>query len=271
MFIILLFIFVMGLVWGSFLNVVIYRSAKGKSFAQGRSICPKCKTQLPWRYNIPLLSFFLLGGRCGFCHKKISWRYPFIEFSTAVMFMWWYLVGMGFFQLIGSPWQVIQPIFWLVVGMVLLVIFMSDLFYGIIPLGVNMFLFSVVLFYRVTLVGFGLMNGRDLFNALLSAVVLGIIFISLQRLTKIFKGVDGIGWGDIILSPALGLLLGWPKVMVGMFAAVTLGGLLSVILLLSGKKSLGQTIPFGPFLVVGTVIGLIWGASIWSWYMGMLQ
>lgn len=268
---ILLFVFVNGLVWGSFLNVVIYRSAKGKSFAKGRSICPKCKKQLPWRYNIPLLSFLMLKGRCGFCHKKISWQYPFIEFATAVMFVWWYLVGMGFFQLIGSPWQIIQPIFWLVVGMIMLVIFMTDLFYGVIPLGINMFFFSLVLFYRVSLVGFNLMNGRDLFNAVLSGIVLGLTFIGLQKITKLLKGVDGMGWGDILLSPTLGLLLGWPKVMVGMFMAVIIGGIVAAGLIFGGKKTLGQTIPFGPFLILGTVVGLVWGGGIWSWYMGMLQ
>jgi len=261
----------MGLVWGSFLNVVIYRTTHGKSPADGRSRCTKCKKIIPWRYNIPLLSFLWLRGKCAFCGKKISWQYPFIELMSGLMFVWWYLVGMQFFRLIGSPWQLLQPVFWLIVGMILLIIFMTDLLYGVIPLSVNLLFFSLVLLYRVILVAFGQMTVADLWLSALSAFGLSMFFIFLQKITKFIKKVDGLGDGDIALSPALGLLLGWPKIAVGIFMAFVIGSIVGIALIGFSKKKFNQTIPFGPFLVIGAVIALVWGGSIWSWYIGMLQ
>ena len=140
---VIVLLFIMGLVWGSFLNVVIYRTAHGQSPMEGRSICPKCGKAIPWKYNVPLFSFFLLGGKCAFCHKKISWQYPLVELVSGLLFVWWYLMGAQFFRLIGSPWHLVQPVFWLVVAMVLLTIFMTDLLYGVIPLSINLFFFSI--------------------------------------------------------------------------------------------------------------------------------
>lgn len=265
-----LFVFLFGLILGSFLNVVIYRSSRGMSLG-GRSICPKCKHVIAWYYNIPLLSFLFLRGRCAYCHKKISLRYPAIELLTGLMFVWWYVVGFNFFNLFGNPWTVVQPIFWLLVGMVMLTIFMTDLFYGVIPLGVNIFLLVLVLFYRVSLVSFGLMQRTDFVHTLLSGVGLWLFFVILQKLTRAIKGVDGLGGGDITLSPALGLLLGYPKVIVGTLLSFVIGAIFGSVLMLMGKKKMSQTIPFGPFLVVGTALALLFGNWLWEWYFGMLQ
>jgi len=264
------FIFVMGLVWGSFLNVVIFRMSHGSSPLSGRSICPKCKHQLAWFYNIPLLSFLWLRGKCAYCHKKISVRYPLIEALTGVLFVWWFLVGFNFFKLVGSPWSFIQPVFWLIVGMVMLAIFMTDLLYMVIPFSLNLLLFSLALFYRVGLTGFGIMQEGDLVKAVLSGLGLCLLFVTMQVLTKKIKHVDGFGLGDIYLAPALGLLLGWPKILPGVFCSFVLGALVGIILMIFGKKKLGQYLPFGPFLIAGTVFALVWGGQVWSWYMGLL-
>lgn len=271
MFLIIFFLFVMGLIWGSFLNVVIYRTSHNLSPAKGRSICPKCKKTIPWKYNIPLLSFIWLRGRCANCHKKISLRYPAIELMTGVLFVWWYLVGSSFFRLFGNPWFVVQPIFWLVIGMILLTIFMTDLLYGVIPLSINMTLFTLVLLYRVGLTSFGIMTGSDLLMAFISGIMLGLLFLSLQKITKLIKGVDGMGDGDIVLSPALGLLLGWPKILIATFFAFAIGAVVGVVLILLKKKKMSNSIPFGPFLVLGTILALVFGGPIWTWYVGMLQ
>lgn len=270
MLLILLFILIMGLVWGSFLNVVIFRMSHGSSPLSGRSICPKCKHKLAWFYNIPLFSFLWLGGKCAYCKKKISIRYPLVEALTGVLFVWWFLVGFNFFQLVGSPWSIIQPLFWLLVGMVMLSIFMTDLLYMVIPFSLNLLLFSLALFYRVGLTGFGIMQPVDLFRALLSGAGLCLLFVILQILTKKIKKVDGFGLGDIYLAPSLGLLLGWPKILPGVFISFTFGAVVGVALILFGKKKLSQYLPFGPFLIVGTFIALLWGGQIWNWYMGLL-
>jgi leader peptidase (prepilin peptidase)/N-methyltransferase len=270
MLLVIFFLFVMGLVWGSFLNVVIFRMSHGKSPLSGRSVCPKCKHIISWQYNIPLLSFFFLKGKCAFCHKKISVRYPLVEFLTGVFFVWWFVVGFNFFKLVGNPWEFIQPVFWLAVGLVLFSIFMTDLLYMVIPFSLNLTLFTLALIYRVGLTSFGIMRAEDFVRAFLSGIVLCLTFLLLQVLTKAIKKVDGFGLGDIYLAPSLGLLLGWPKILPGVFISFLLGSIVGIVLIMTGKKKMGQYLPFGPFLIVGTAIALIWGNSLWSWYISLL-
>jgi leader peptidase (prepilin peptidase)/N-methyltransferase len=267
---IIIFLFVLGLVWGSFLNVVIWRMSHGSSPLSGRSICPKCKHVIPWYMNIPVLSFIFLGGRCAFCHKKISIRYPLIELLTGVFFVWWFVVGFNFFKLVGSPWSFIQPVFWLVTGLTMFAILVIDLLYMVIPFGLNLTLFSLALAYRIGLTSFGIMNPTDLFRALAAGAGVCLLFVILQLATKAVKKVDGFGLGDIYLAPSLGLLLGWPKILPGMFAAFVLGSVVGVGLIALKKKKMSQYLPFGPFLIIGTAISLLWGGAIWSWYVSFL-
>ena len=152
----------------------------------------------------------------------------------------------------------------------MLAIFMTDLLYMVIPFSLNLLLFSLALFYRVGLTGFGIMQVTDFVQALLSGLGLCLLFLIIQMLTKMIKKVDGFGMGDIYLAPALGLLLGWPKIVPGVFFSFVLGAVVGMTLIVFGKKKLGQYLPFGPFLIAGTVIALVWGGSVWSWYMGLL-
>jgi prepilin signal peptidase PulO-like enzyme (type II secretory pathway) len=260
------FLFLMGVVFGSFLNVVIFRTTHGTSPLSGRSMCPKCKKQISWKYNIPLISFFWLGGRCADCGKKISWQYPVVEFLTGIVFVWWYVMGSGFFLLVEKPWVMIQPLFWLLVAMGLLVVLVADWRYGIIPDSVNLFLTMVSVGYRVALLLGGKMEGVDFVRAILSGLVLAFFFWMLWLLTK----GRGFGFGDVKLAPSLGLILGWPRVIPGVFLAFVIGAVVSIILIVFGKKKFKQTIAFGPFLVVGTVIALIFGSNIWGWYLGQM-
>jgi len=92
----------------------------------------------------------------------------------------------------------------------------------------------------------------------------------LQAVTKAVKKVDGFGLGDIYLAPSLGLLLGWPKILPGMFSAFVLGSVVGLILIATKKKKMTQYLPFGPFLIIGTAISLLWGSAIWTWYMSLI-
>lgn len=258
--------FVTGLVFGSFLNVVIYRTAHGQSPLSGRSVCPKCKKKISWKYNIPMISFFILRGRCAYCGKKISWQYPVVEFLTGALFVWWFLIGRSFFLLWGQPWNFVQPLFWLAVGMLLLVVFVADLLFGIIPDSVNVILFGLSLTYRVGLALTNQMQGGDLVSAIIGGLVLALFFYFLWRVTK----GKGFGFGDVKLAPSLGLLLGWQKLIVAVFLAFLSGAMASSVLLLLKKKKFGQTIPFGPFLVGATTVSLLFGGAIWGWYVGLL-
>lgn len=270
MFWVLLFLFILGSIWGSFLNVLIYRSSVNMSPVAGRSICPKCKRTLRWFHNIPLLSFSLLKGRCAYCHKKISYMYPLVEFLTGLFFVWWFVVGFGFFRLIGSPFGLIQPVFWLTVGMVMLVIFVSDLIYMIIPFHMNLILFTLVALYRIFLIGFGYMKVDDSFEALISGFVLSLFFWLMNKITQRWRGVDGFGMGDILLAPSLGLLLGWPRIVPGIMLSFIFGSLVAIFLLATKRSKLGEYLPFGPFLLLGTVTALIYGNRLVDWYLSLL-
>lgn len=264
------FLFLMGLVWGSFLNVVILRTAKSKSFVIGRSECPKCKHQLVWYDNIPLLSYFLLGKKCRYCKKPISFIYPVIEFLTGVFFVWWFLIGFGFFKLVGSPWTVLQPIFWLMVGLIFIVIFVIDLLYMIIPFGLNLALFLLVAVYRVALVGSGNMRSVDLFGAIVAGLSVSLGFVLINKFTRKLRGADGFGLGDVYLIPSLAILLGWQKFAVAMLFSFVLGSVVGILLLCFGKRKKTDYIPFGPFLILGTVLSLLYGGVVWSWYFALL-
>lgn len=262
----LVLLFVLGLVFGSFLNVVILRTIAGESPAKGRSKCPKCKHQLAWYDNIPLLSFVWLRARCRYCKKPISWQYPVVELSTALLFVWWYGVGFAFFKLTQTPFVWIQPLFWLTVGILLLIILVTDLRYMIIPDYAVAGLGLMAVCYRSFLSFKGVMQWVDFGLAIVVGMVMMGVFYGLWYFTK----GKGMGFGDVKYVMAMGLLLGWPKGLVGLFVAFVLGALVGLGLLFAGKVGRKSLLPFGPFLVLGTVIALIYGMDIWNWYMGLM-
>src|SRR5262249_53647315 len=106
------FLFIFGTMIGSFLNVVIYRTLNEESWVKGRSKCESCGKQIKWYDNVPLISYFVLGGKCRACKAPISISHPVIEFLTGTLFVWWYWGGSLFFRLTQQPLGVIQPLFW---------------------------------------------------------------------------------------------------------------------------------------------------------------
>lgn len=256
-----------GVCFGSFLGVVIYRTLNGMSPYSGRSICDHCKRQLAWYENIPLLSFLALRGKCRTCHKKIDWTYPAIEFITGMLFVWWATLGFAFFHLNELPYLLIQPAFWLFVGIILIIIFVIDYLYGIIPDYSIVLLGGASLVYRLSLVISDQMKWVDFSNSLIAGLIAFLFFMGLFLVTK----GKGIGFGDVKLAPVMGFLLGFPKAIVGFYLSFVLGGLVGILLLLWGKKKFGQTIPFGPFMVVGLVLGLMYGETIWLTYLKLIS
>lgn len=267
-----LLLFVAGAVVGSFLNVVIYRSLdeeptkKKESWVTGRSRCDQCGKQIAWYDNIPLLSFLILQGKCRHCQTRISLAHPVIELLTGLLFVWWYWGGAVFFQLTKTPFQVLQPLFWLCVGLVLLGIFLADILYYIIPDTLVMILTVLTVLYRLMLVGYGEMQLHDLLWAVGATVVAAGFFALLWFGTK----GKGMGLGDAKLMIPLGLLLGWPAIAVGVFLAFISGAVVGVSLIAVGKRTFGQIIPFGPFLIAGSFVALLWGDKLISWYIGLL-
>lgn len=259
-------LFVFGTIVGSFLSVVILRSMRGESWVQGSSRCDQCGQPIKWHDNIPLLSFVLLKGKCRYCQEPIHPVHFLVELLTGVLFLWWGMGFVFFFQLTQQPFTVLQPLFWLVVAVILLMIFVVDTLYMIIPDWAVVLLTLVVLTYRMTLVSAGIMQLGDFINTLIITLAVVGFFLGLWFITQ----GKGFGLGDVKLAVPLGLLLGWPDMLVAVMLAFIVGAVVGIILVLAQKKALKQTVPFGPFLIIGTFLSLLWGTQIYHWYLGLL-
>jgi len=261
-----LVLFVLGAVVGSFLNVVIYRTVIEESWVAGRSRCDHCRKQIAWFDNVPLLSYLWLGGKCRYCKGQISISHPVVELLTGVLFVWWYWGGSLFFELTRAPFQTLQPLFWLAIGILLIILFFADALYMILPDMVIGMLLVLTVAYRIVLVTAGIMELADLGRAVMGMVLSVALFGGLWMITK----GRGMGFGDVKLVAPLALITGWPLVVVSIFLSFVLGAISGVIMIALGKKRFGQTIPFGPFLILGCCLSLIWGDSLFSWYIGLL-
>ena len=273
-----IFIFILGLAVGSFLNVVIFRLENGEKIMNDRSKCLRCKHVLAWYDLFPVLSFLFLRGRCRYCGKKISWQYPLVEIATGILF-----VLIFNFSAQGGPalgWQFLLSISYLLfIISSLIVIFAYDLKHYIIP---DKVIYPAI----VVILGFNLLNdfvtrytlhvtdnnfqsilNSQFSNFLFSAILAGGFFYSIVIITK----GKGMGGGDIKLGFLMGLILGWPLVLIALFLSFIIGSVVGIFLMLVGKKKMKSMIPFGPFLVLGTFIALFFGEGIVEWYLNILN
>jgi prepilin signal peptidase PulO-like enzyme (type II secretory pathway) len=259
-------LFIFGLVVGSFLNVVIYRTIHGEGWVSGRSRCDHCRKIIAWYDNIPLLSYLILRGRCRYCHKKIAVQHFALELLTGFLFVWWYAIGFAFFKLSATPHLFIQPLFWLLVGVFLLIIFVTDWLYQIIPDYANVVLGILALGYRLYLAKTGAMQMGDFWLSL----VMGIGLSAFLGLLWIFSKGRGMGLGDVKFAIVMGILLGWPRGLVAMMLAFVIGASIGIVMIVLKLKKFKEKIAFGPFLILGTVVALVWGNQIWQGYMKLL-
>ncbi len=238
---------ILGLVFGSFGNVIVMRMPADKSI-NGRSHCPHCNRALTPIELIPLLSFAMQLRRCKGCGAVISWQYPLVELAGMALFL---AAGvLASFSLFPSLALALALWAMLVIGMI-------DARTQLIPDVLTAVLAISALVYHFFLGHF-----------LWSGALLALVFFGAQWLLSRGKWV---GSGDILLGIALGLLLGsWQQVVVMMMAAYIFGALLVSVLLGLGKISRTQNIAFGPFLVIGTLIALLFGqqivAVVWPMY-----
>lgn len=241
------FLFVVGVVVGSFINCVVFRLNHNLSPLRGRSICPKCKHQLAWRDNIPLISFILLGEKCRYCHKPISWQYPLVELASAIF-------TVAVIQFAGYELRVTS--YELLITYSLIAIFVSDLLYGTIPDEVVGFGVIVTLIFLV------LQSPFSLVSNFFTGIMVAAFFLFLVLITR----HKGMGMGDVKFALLMGLILGWPKIIVALSLAFLTGAIAGVILILFGKKGFGQTIPFGPFLSMATWVAIFLGKQMLESY-----
>ena len=253
--------FVIGIIVGSFLNVVICRAPEKKSI-RGRSCCPACHKKLKPIELVPIFSWLWLKGKCKGCKEKISWQYPIVEFVTGAVFVflaWHHQIGAGLDNIM----------FWrdIIFAAVLLLIFVIDLrFYlilDVITIPFIVFAFVINFFIYSTSANYG----QVIWNLLLAAAIGGLFFAAQYWLSK----GKWIGGGDIRMGILMGMMLGWPKILAAIFFAYIIGAIISIFLLMGKKKKMKSEVPFGIFLSVATFIILVYGNQILDWYLNLLQ
>jgi prepilin signal peptidase PulO-like enzyme (type II secretory pathway) len=249
-------VFLLGLVVGSFLNCVIYRLETQKSFFGGRSFCPHCHHVLVWQDLIPVFSFLLLGGRCRYCQKPISWQYPLVEIFT----------GMIFLLIITTASYVYAGIYLLIMAGFLIVIFVYDLKHYVIPDKIVYPAIAAAFLYQSLVIwNFGHWNLFKIWDLGLG-VLPSIFFLAII----LFSRGQWMGFGDFNLAVLMGLILGWPKIIPALFFAFFTGAIIGLVLVILGRKTLKAEVPFGPFLVAGTFFALFWGEKIINLYISLL-
>lgn len=256
-----LLVFFLGGAVGSFVNVLIDRTILGQDWVAGRSHCDHCQKTLSWYDMVPIVSFLVYRGKSRCCSSPLPYRYLIVEILSGLLFGWWLGVGFVFFRLVLAPLTVIQPIFWLVTGVVLLILALADLFYGVVLLPIVWIGSVATILYRVVLWYYGAYQGLDLLNSLILAVAFFGFFWGLYKITK----GKGMADGDMYVSFYMGLLLGWPKGMIAIAGSFILGAVVGIILIVTKIRGRRDTLPFVPFMVIAMVISLLWGENILRW------
>ncbi|MEK7658238.1 MAG: prepilin peptidase [Patescibacteria group bacterium] len=300
-FLIYFFIFVFGLIIGSFLNCVIYRTElqenmpkdspyrKAVSFLRGKSFCPHCKHNLNWQDLIPVFSFLFLRGKCRYCKKSISIQYPLVEIATGLIFLLIFnhsterfalVLGFNDYSLIIA--SVFNLFFLFYVASTLIVIFVYDLKHYLIPDKVLFPAIAVAFVFRILeLIDFKLIENFKFqisnLEPLLGYMLAVLIAAGFFFIIWLVSAGRWMGFGDVKLAILLGIILGFPNILTGLFLAFLFGaiigiGLMAIPASLQGgkKKELNSKIPFGPFLIIGTFVAILWGQQLMQWYLNLL-
>ena len=241
----LLLVGILGSLWGSFANVCIYRLPLKGGVVKGRSFCPKCKKKILWYENIPILSYLILGGKCSKCKKKISTQYLIVEAISIISFLIiYYLFGIS-----------LTTILLIILFLSFLIIFFIDLKHYIIP---------DVLTFPMMALGFFKSFDPNLspifpnyINSLLGGIIgYGIIWLLIIFYKKI-RNKEGMGLGDAKLLAVIGFWFGWISIPFVIFLSSVTALIIVTPDLLKKSKKLTSEIPFGPYIIIGTFIYLL--------------
>ena len=242
---------VLGACVGSFLNVCIYRLPRRESLAWPGSHCTSCTRSLAWYENIPIVSWVVLRGRCRACRAPISWMYPIVEVTTALVFVIGYLLyGL-------TPLAAVRVLF----ACALIVLFVTDLQHKILP--------NVITVPGIV-IGFAcsLLVPPGWRDSLIGIVAGGGVLFALAEAYYRVRGQEGLGMGDVKLLGMIGAFLGWKLVLLTLVLASFAGSLAGGVMIASGRGSMKYALPFGTFLAVGALVAAIWGMPIVDWYLG---
>lgn len=263
--------FIFGSVFGSFLNVCIHRMPLNESVVWPHSHCPHCQKKIPVYDNIPFLSYIFLGGKCRFCKKRISLRYPLVELITAFVFAW-------FYQRFALSYEYF---FYILFACLLIIAAFVDIKHRIIPDEVTIG-GLIVGFILASLKGFSLkpmaFNYKPMLDSFLGIIIGGsiiyftglifdLVYFKLLKRPPIQGETESMGGGDVKFLAMIGAFLGWQKALITFFVAPFLGAIFGVASLIIRKD---HTIPYGPFLALGSIIAMFWADKIIALFLGRL-
>ncbi len=239
-------IFILGLLIGSFLNVVIYRLPKKESIVFPASHCTSCGTRLKAWDLVPIFSFLFAKGKCRYCGEKISWQYPAVELLTALLYTLLYL-KLGF---------TIQFLSYIILITLMIICSFIDFKHFIIP---NKITYSGIIIGLI----FAIFLDHITFVQALLGILIPAGFLFLIAL--IYK--KGMGLGDVKYVAMIGSFLGWADTLLAIFFGALLGSIFGIIFILAAKTEKKSKIPFGPYLSLGTLLVIFYGKQIISWYV----
>jgi len=272
-----IFVFVLGAIIGSFLNVVIHRVPNEESIVFPNSACPNCKAAIKGYDNIPILSWLILRGKCRGCGLPISARYPAVELLTALTYL------LVYSQTGLTP---MLPVYLAFVSAVIALIFI-DAEHMILPNAITYPLLVIALAVRIifpivfaenyfsdtTFAPVTYLAGQpawliSLFGAVIGALVGGGSLWIVGAIWKRLRGVDAMGLGDVKMMLGVGALLGWRLAFLAIFLGAFSGAVIGIVMIAKQKdKDLQTQIPFGIFLGIGSILALLFGERLISWYI----
>lgn len=259
---IFLFIFLLGTIIGSFLNVVIFRFNTGRTITTGRSICMNCNRDLRWYELIPVLSFLIQSGRCRRCASKISHQYPLVELVTGLVFT---LIAFKFLPILYVSYglYIFLVILFVFIFSLLIVISVYDLRHKIIP-DKLVYVFIIISFLSIFINSFlfGSVFILPTFAILISGPLLALPFVLLWFFSK--GRLMGLGDGKLVLG--IGWMLGLSSGIFAIILSFWIGTIVSVSLMFLSKKKINMKteIPFAPFLIISTLVTFLFNFNIFS-------
>ena len=271
-----IFVFLFGLIIGSFLNVCIVRIPSGKSIVLPASACPKCGLAIRPYDNIPVVSYLLLRGKCRGCKTKISWMYPLVELLTGLLFL-------GCFYVFGIS---VETAKWAAFSAIMVVLVFTDLRERILPDVVNFTGLAIGLIFSLFTKptdGTALWIANHLFDypppapvislvdAILGAAVGGGLLWLVSEAYFKLRGREGMGLGDVKMMLMAGAFLGAKRTLLTILAGSLLGSVLGVAIILARRKDADYELPFGTFLGAAALLVVFFGTPLVNWYQSLLM
>ncbi len=248
--IVIFFLLILGASLGSFFNVCISRLPRKQSIAFPSSHCPKCKTKIKWYHNIPIFSYLLLGGKCKYCGSKIHWHYLLIEIITPLLFIGLFILNQYQLDFFFLKYSVYLSF--------IIVIFFIDLFHKVILDKMSLPLIALGLLANISPA-----NDISLVNSLLGSGFGFSLFYLIAYIYYKRNNAIGLGGGDIKFIAAIGAFMGFS----GVLFIILFSSIIALLVILPFKKIRKQEFPFGPFLILGSLLYLYIGHFVIAWYL----